>query len=218
MVNPKTQYSILTVSDDIQKPKDLEGKKVIVMQGTVMQYFWEQYAVANDIDTSKIEIINSVDTASLLQTGQADAYVALTYVTNYMQSIGIGKVFDNGEDVKLGSTTGVVTLKSDLLKEHEELAVALNKALIRAYNDATSDPDSFYKSIETPKMSADIMKTEYEFDPSLSYLNPQITDETIKYYEKFNDWLVDHSIISEKVDVNTFVDTSYYSQAVEEIK
>ena len=32
--------NLLTAGDAIQQPKDLEGKRVVVMQGTVMQDFW----------------------------------------------------------------------------------------------------------------------------------------------------------------------------------
>ena len=215
--NPKAQYAILTVGDAIQKPKDLEGKRVVVMQGTVMQYFWEQYVAENGIDAGKVEIINSPDAASLLQTGEADAYVAVAYVVKYMEELGIGRLFDDSGDLENGSTTTVVTLKNDFLAEHPEVAVAINKALIRAYNDATDDPNSFYNAIATPKMSAEVMKTAYQFDPTLSYLTPQLSEDVMQYYEKFDSWLYDHSIISEKVDLNELVDASYYDQAVSEL-
>lgn len=215
--NPKVQYGILTVGDAIQQPKDFEGKRVIVMQGTVMQYFWEQYVAEKGLDAGKIEIINSPDAASLLQTGEADAYVAIAYVVKYMEELGIGRWFDDSGDLENGSTSTVVTLKNDFLAEHPEVAVAINKALIRAYNDATDDPDSYFEAVATPKMSAEIMKTEYQFDLTLSYLTPQLTDDVIRYYEEFDNWLYDHSVISEKVDINELVDASYYKQAISEL-
>ena len=73
-VNQRMQYGVLAHGNDIQTAKDLEGKKVAVLMGSVQQYFWEKYAQANNIDTSKVEVINSTDTASLLQTGSADAF------------------------------------------------------------------------------------------------------------------------------------------------
>ena len=72
-VNQRMQYGVLAGNDEIKTAKDLEGKKVIYLQGSVQQYFWEKYAEANGIDTSKVEVINSTDTASLLQTGAAEA-------------------------------------------------------------------------------------------------------------------------------------------------
>lgn len=218
LINAKAQYGIITTSEDIKDGKDLEGKKVIVSQGTVSQYFWEQYAAAKDIDLDKVEIINSADGASLLQTGEADAYVCMLYVAKYMESLGLGTVFTDGANIKNGSTTGVVTVANSFLAENPEVAVALNKALIRAYKDAAANPEEFYEAIATQQMSKDIMKTAYVFDESLSYLSPEITDETVEYYEYLNDWMYEHKIISQKVDVESFVDTSYYQTAVSELE
>lgn len=35
-------------------PKDIEGKRVIVVAGTALQYAWDSYVEANGIDTSKV--------------------------------------------------------------------------------------------------------------------------------------------------------------------
>ena len=61
-VNQRMQYGVLAHGNNIQTAKDLEGKKVVVLMGSVQQYFWEKYAQANNIDTSKVEVINSTDT------------------------------------------------------------------------------------------------------------------------------------------------------------
>lgn len=216
-VNQKVQYGILTVKDDIKEPKDLEGKRVIVGQGTVIQYFWEHYAAQNEIDTSKVEIVNATDAASLLQTGEADAYVSIMTAAKYMESLGLGKVFDDGSDVDGGNTVGVVTLRNDFLEQNPEAAVAINKALIEAYNDAQADPDSFYNALATEQMTADVQKTGYENDPELTQLNPQITEDVVTHLKDLNDWLVKNQLIGESVDVDTIYDTTYYDKAVEEL-
>lgn len=215
-INSKMQYGILTTSENVKEPKDLEGKRVIVGQGTVVQYFWEQYVAANNIDESKVEVINSTDGASLLQAGEADAYVSLLYVASYMESLGLGTVFDDSVDVKNGSTTGIVLFADSFLDKNPDAAVAINKALIRAYDDASANPDEFYEAIST-QYPEEIMKTEYAFDESLSYLSPEITDEMLEYYENLNNWMYDNQLIAEKVDLDDFIDTSYYETAVSEL-
>lgn len=216
-VNQKVQYGILTVKDDIKEPKDLEGKRVIVGQGTVIQYFWEHYVKQNDIDASKVEIVNATDAASLLQTGEADAYVSIMTAAKYMESLGLGKVFDDGSDVEGGSTVGVVTLRNDFLEQNPQVAVAINKALIKAYGDAQADPDSFYNALATEQMTAEVLKTGYENDPSLTQLNPQITNEVITHLKDLNDWLVENQLIGSPVDVDQLYDTTYYDQAEKEL-
>lgn len=52
-LNSKYQCGILVAADKtdvIKEPKELEGKKVIMMTGTSIQYFWEQYVSHYEID------------------------------------------------------------------------------------------------------------------------------------------------------------------------
>lgn len=216
-VNWKQQYGILVTSDDIKEPKDLEGKKVVVPQGTVSQYFWEQYVKENDLDSSSIEIINSIDGASLLQTGEADGYEINLYQLKYMESLGLGTVFDDGGDMQNGTTSYVFEVLTSLLKEDPEIGVAFNKAIIRAYNDAVANPQELYDAEATETIPADIMATNYAFDTSLWYLSPEITDEAREYYDSLNEWLYEKGLIAEKLDLDTFIDTSYYEKAIEEL-
>lgn len=216
-VNKKTVYGILTTSKDIKKPKDLEGKRVIVGQGTIMQYFWEKYVAANKLDKNKIEIINTTDGASLLQSGEADAYLSIMTSAKLMEKKGLGKVFDDSSSVPEGNSVGVVVLENKFLSKNPKAAVAINKALIRAYKDAQANPESFYKSLATETIPEDIQKSGYEIDPTLSQLNPEITDDVIKRFNELNDWMVKNKIIPSAVDVNKLYDKSFYEQAVKEI-
>lgn len=215
-VNQRMQYAILTNNAQITQPKDLEGKKVVYLMGSVQQYFWEKYAEANQIDTSKVEAVNSSDTASLLQTGSADAAAGNIYVAKYLESLGLGTVLDNADSQDV-YTTQVFTVKSSILQDAPQVGVAVNKALIRAYGDATADPEELYDAVATPVMTKEIMKSEYAFDESLWYLSPEISDDTLQYYKALNDWLYEKQILQNQVDVDTFVDTQYYEQAKQEL-
>ena len=215
--NQRMQYGILSASEDITSAEDLEGKNVVLLLGSVQQYFWEKYVEETGIDDSGISLINSSDTASLLQTGSADAAAGNIYVEAYQASLGVGSIVAYGSDYDI-YTTFVLVLKNNILEEDPEVAVALNKALIRAYEDAIADPEALYAAVETDTMSSEVMKTEYEWDESLWYMSPEIDETTLTYYDELNDWLYENELISEKVDVDSFVDTSYYYQALEELE
>lgn len=217
-VNSELQYGILSVSDDIKEPKDLEGKRVVVPVGTVTQYFWEQYVKSNGLDINKIEVINSLDAASLLSAGEADASVNTSYGIGSLHAKGLGTIFDTGANIEEGYSTQLVTVKTDYLKENPDVAVALNKALLRAYEDVTKNPQVLYDAEDSPNISADVWKEVYSYDTSFEYLSPEITDSTVTYFEHLNDWLYENSITTNKIDVNSLYDTSYYEQAVEELK
>lgn len=217
-VNSNYQYGIVASNSDIKEPKDLEGKTVIIPQGTVIQFFWEQYAKDNGIDTSTVNVINSSDAASLLATGDADAAASALYSTYYYQSLGVGTVIGDSTGSVNESSTMVVTLENNFLTENPDVAVAINKALIRAYEAAKADPEAYYEIVATETIPADIIKQQYTFDESFSYLSPEITDEIIERYKTLDQWLVDNQLISELVDVDKLVDTSYYQQALSELE
>lgn len=218
LTNQKQQYGVLVASDDITEPKDLEGKRVIVVQGSVAQFYWESYAEANGIDIDKVEEINAAaDATSLLQTGEADAYVVNKYMVAYLESVGLGKTLTTGVDTSDIYTTFIFEATSKVLSENPDLGTAVNKALIRAQEASIEDPESLYNALASEYIPADAWKASYDFDDTLSFLSPEITDEALAYYETLTAWMVDHGIVSEQVDISSFVDTSYYAIAAEEL-
>lgn len=219
LVNGQQQYAVISANEEVQTAKDLEGRKVIVPQGTVAQYFWEHYAEARGIDSSRVDIINATtDAQSLLATGDADAYVMQPSSLYYLESLGVGTVIDTGADIPEGSTTYLFEVSSDILTENPQVGVAINKALIRAYNDAAANPQVLYDATASESLPAEFTRKNYEFDTTLSFMSPEITKDKIKYYKGLNDWLLDHSVISNPVDVDSFADTSYYEEAVKELE
>lgn len=213
-VNSRQQSAIIAANPDIKEAKDLEGKKVIVPQGTVMQFFWEHYVEARGLDASKIEIINAVsDAQSLLATGDADAFVANSSALYYMESLGLGTVIDTSADVPDGSTEFLFVVTNRILSEEPDVAVAVNKALIRAHEEITEDIQVLYDSTATETITADFTKRDFEFDDVLDALSPEITDTDFAHFDELNDWLVEQQIIAEKVDVSSFINTQYYDDA-----
>lgn len=215
-VNKKQQYGILATGD-ITSAKDLEGKKVIVPTGTVAQYYWEHYVDQYGIDASKVEIINTTDATSLLSTGKADAYAMTIPILEYFSSLGMGKILDDSTKVENGYTSYLFEVANSVLDENPEVGVAINKALIRAYDAAIENPQDLYEAVSSKQIGADCYAKEYAFDTSFEYLSPEITDESLIYYKNLNEWLLSHSLISQEVDLDSFFDKSYYQKAVEEI-
>lgn len=216
--NNNLQYVILAGNGvEINSPKDFEGKKVIVNQGTVMWRFWKIFADANNLDVSKIEIINSNDATSLLSTGEVDAYVSPLAVGKYFENLGLGKIVVSGADYPGSNSTTVFELENKFLAEHEEVAVAIDKALIRAYRDGAANPDEFYEALASENQPAEVIKSGYEGNENLSQANPEITDEIIAAYEGYNTFLVENQMIGKSVDIKKLVNTTYYEKALAEL-
>lgn len=217
--NSDLQYGIVTANDEIKEAKDLEGKNVIVPEGTAIQYFWENYAKQKGIDTDKVNTINAAeDAASLLMTGDADAVVSTLCGAQSYIHMGIGKLLDTGAGLEDTSSSYVVAAQNSYLEDNPEAAVAINKALIESSDAVLNDENVLYKSSEGENLSAEGWKEVYAYDTSFTYLTPEITSEEKEYWDKFDQWLVDHKLLKEKVDLSEFVDTSYYEQAKKQLE
>jgi sulfonate transport system substrate-binding protein len=213
VTNQKVNYGILTTVEDAQTISDLKGKTAVVFNGSVTQYFWQSYLDAEGIALSDIPSVNSTDATTLLTTGDAQIYPVTAYMSYYLESLGIGHVIDTS-DANIW-TTFVFEVSTGLLNENPDLGVAINKALIRAAEAAQADPQSQYDALASENISAEAWEKYYSPDPTLGNLSPEITDEILAYYEKENQWLLDNGVITNSVDVSTFVDASYYQKAVD---
>lgn len=212
-------YGILVSSDDIKTVKDLEGKKIVVQQGTILQYVWEQIVAEAGIDADKVEVINSnvVDGTSLIQTGDADALLSSANSLKKYENQGVGHLIEGIPDTAYSLT--LFNFSNDILKEAPEVAVAVNKALIRAYNDVVADPQIFYNLLgkKYGEGGADVIEATYTIHSSLEYINPEFDDELNSHIQAVYNWMNENSLLASEVDVDTYFDSSYYQQALEEL-
>ena len=216
--NEQIPLGIISSNPDIKTAKDLEGKKVIVTSGTIMSYFWDQYVSANNLDSSKIELINTVDPVSLLSTKQADAYVSPLTTVNLLSGMGLGNVFDDSTKYQLNDSQAVVAVRNAYLKNNEAAAIAVNKALIRAYKSAVENPDIFYTALESANLPKSIVKTGYAWNETLSQLNPELTSRAISNLDNLKNWAKKNNLISTDINIDSIVNNSYYEKAKADIK
>lgn len=217
--DPHLSYGILTGSEDIKTLKDLEGKKIIVQQGTVLQYVWEQVTDEAGVDKEKVEVINSnvADGISLIQTGDADALLSSSNSLKNFENKGIGHLIEGFPDSAYSLT--LFNFSNEFLKESPEVAVAVNKALIRAYKDVVADPQIFYDILgeKYGDGGAEIIEATYTINSSLEYLNPEYDEELKTGIRTIYDWMNAHSLLASEVDLDTYFDSSYFQQATEEL-
>lgn len=220
ITNPKFLYGLLAIDDNIKNVKDLEGKKVVVQQGTAMQYVWEQIVALTGIDDSKIEVINAsvLDGISLLQTGDADAIISAKYSLDYYAKSGLGHLVEGVPDD--ASSTTLIVLNNDYIAENPDVPVAINKALIEAYNTVEQNPQILYDTMgkKMGDAGAAVIEEGYKVNDSISYLTPEFSEELLKKVNEIYKWQEKNNLLSGKVDVDSFFDSSYYEKALEELK
>ncbi|MGN0600705.1 MAG: ABC transporter substrate-binding protein [Oscillospiraceae bacterium] len=214
--NQKVNYAILTTVEDAESIHDLKDYTAVVFGGSVSDYFWQSYLEAEGIGANEIAHVNSTDATTLLTSGDAQIYPVTAYCAYFFESIGLGHVIDT-KDVNI-FTTFVFEINTNLIKTDPDIGVAVNKALIRASNAAQTDPQKQFDASAGANFDAAAWEKYYSADPTLSNLSPEITDELIEFYKKESQWMLDNGIIITPVDVDTFVDTSFYEKALSSVE
>ncbi|MDY6243798.1 MAG: ABC transporter substrate-binding protein [Lachnospiraceae bacterium] len=215
LTNQKVNYGILTTEKDATSISDLKGKTAVVYGGSITQFFWQNYLVAENIQEDEIPSVNSTDATTLLTSGDAQIYPVTSYMAYFLESTGLGHVIDTS-DANIW-TTFVFEINTDLVQSNPDVGVAVNKALIRSARAAQENPQSQYDALASENISAEAWEKYYSADPTLSNLSPEITNEVLEFYETENKWMLDNGVIANSVDVSSFVDTSYYEKALKEL-
>lgn len=220
VTDPQLLYGILAKDENIKTVKDLEGKKIVVQQGTSLQYVWNRIVDETGIDESKVEVINSnvVDGLSLVQTGDADAVLSSASSVQNFENQGQGHAVE-GINADVAYTVTLFNVSNKILQESPDVAVAINKALIRSYEEVKNDPEKLYSVLGSRygEKGADVIKDTYTINGSLDYISPEINDDFFTYMNDTYAWMKDKSLLAKDIDPNTYIDRSYYEKAVEEL-
>ncbi len=212
----QSNLSIAVAEDsEISVPKDLEGKKVLVSIGTVIEQYWGRVVEEYGIDPGKVEIVN--DPANALQTfiaGNADAFVS---VDIYVAVAGAQKPIKVIDSTKASHPEwgyqGVVGARNEFAKEHPEVITAFLKAYLRGYDDVVADPTlSVQSNVIEGSVSQELAQSLYG-DIDISVYDGDIADENITKLAELNDFLFNNQLTSVSVDINSLIDTSYYEAA-----
>jgi NitT/TauT family transport system substrate-binding protein len=154
MVYNKPPYAIISrKSRGVEKPKDLEGKKLGAPVADPAFAQWKIFAQVNKIDTSKvmIENIGIPVRGPMLAAGQVDAITGLTFSTYVnlkergvpVNDIVVLLMADYG--VKLYGNAIIVNPK--FAAEKPQAVKAFLRALLRALKDTVRNPASAVNSV-----------------------------------------------------------------------
>ena len=216
----KMQMCILAANgSDIKSAKDFKGHKVIVGRGTIYHQCFKSLIADAGIAEEDVEQINTVsDANSVIASGEADALVTASSIGYYLEAQGIGTVVETTADHPEWTSQFFAVGKTDYLKENPEAAKAVIRALKRAYEFSKDNLDEVAEisASLTDGYTADVFEKVYDFDPSFEHFNPEITEESKTKLKALEQFLEDEELISNPVDIDQFVDTSYYEAVINE--
>lgn len=73
-------------------------------------------------------------------------------------------------------------------------------------------PDEFYNAIASPTLGVDVFQKAYGFDDTFAFLDSDIDSGVIDKLNYLSDFMLENGYISKAIDVDSFVDTSYYEK------
>lgn len=218
-VTQSSLNSALVVKKDstISSIKDLKGKKVAFPKGTLLQRFLDEALAANGLSEKDLDLtnMNLVDMGSALLTGKVDAIVTTSSsasklaITNKEAKI----VMDSKDYPDWSGVFGVVG-SDEYLKENPDIAVALIKSLISSRDFVKENKEEAFKIWANEGSDLESAKYVYGYDESFSIFPVEISDSNIKKLNNVVKYLIKNNLIKNEVDINQFIDKSYYEKAV----
>lgn len=221
------RYAIVVQPDFKGGLADLRGKTLSGLFGTtVFPRAVRQITAAGIADPFKeIKIINQdvADGASSLQARQVDAIVTWDPTQEKLLRLGYKSIHDSKE----GENFGWIGLTGNWLKKNgDDAAVRFLKAWITAVwwtsNHIEQSQDWF---AATSRIDKDILKVAESADrylrepvADIKTIDLKIDPATAQGSQAVIDFLVTQKLLSQRIDVNAFVDGSYLDRAQADIR
>lgn len=212
---------IVTKGSSINSIEDIKGKKIIVPKGTINQNYFQHLIDSNNIKINDVDVVNAgADAQSTFLSGSVDGLVTTDIVAQKLVKDNSAKIIESTISKPEWSSQNTVVLRDDYAKDNPDVPVAFLKALIRGKNfmkDSTNDKNEIYKMIDIG-MGEDVIKDALSFDGGkFDFTSVEMNSDSINKLKDVNKFLLDQKLISNSVDVDKFVNKTYYDKAIKEL-
>jgi ABC-type nitrate/sulfonate/bicarbonate transport system substrate-binding protein len=207
----------LLSSANIKTAKDLEGKKVALQKGTVMELLFRNFCRAYGCDISKVEILNmpAPESAAAVVDGSVDAIVSwqpfLGQALNAGKAKGLHFLFydktsfmpgTNGEHRKLHIGWAILDVAPAFLEKNPKTVDALLRVLEKSLAYIKSNPGDSAKLIAAAlKLPVD---TAHDYMNAVQY-GLRIDDARVKEIQTLADDLSQNKLIKAPVNFSKSV-------------
>lgn len=200
----------------IENPKDLEGKRLGVLQGTTSQVFADRFIEKYGLDRSKVIIVNLTPVAiqSSMLTKEIDAgSLWQPFVHNIVKQLGADALVFGDKDVYTAYMN--IAILKDWAQQHPQTVARVLKAHIKAEDFAKTNKDEaiaivaqeiglekdilaqmWDEYIYQVDIKPDLLKEIYAEGAWIQKSQPQFQGKPLP---SFDDWAVNRSFLS-KID------------------
>lgn len=211
---------VVSKTSGIKSLKDLKGKKIAYVRGATPQMYLVRVLAEAGLTFDDIEPVNSTlpDGLSTLASGGVDAAVVSGGQETQLANEGLVKALHDGAkaDASTYFEPTVLIGRTVYLKDHDEVTVAILKALLKARADVIADPEGFIK-LSSEKSGNPIEVIKAQNAAGQETLRPaSLSDDMIDSLKSVQKFELDNKIIQSEVDIEGWTDSTYLKQAIEE--
>lgn len=212
---------VVSSNSSINSIEDIKGKKIIVGKGTIAQNYFQHLIDANNIKISDVDVVNAGgDSTSTFLSGSVDGLVTNDTTSQKLVKDNSAKIIASTVDKQEWSSQNVVVVRDDYAKDNPDVPVAFLKALIRGkdFIKNTEDKNEIYKILDSG-MGEEITKKALSFDgEKFDFVGVEINSNSIDKLKDLNKFLLDQKLINNSVDIDKYINKTYYDKAVKELK
>lgn len=216
LIQHNTSGIISQASDNIQSPKDLEGKTYATWENPVEQAVIKSLMEADGGDFSKLNLVPStvsdvitalntnIDTVWIFYAWDGVATELKGYNTNFMDFAKLNTTFDY--------YTPIIIANNDFLAENPDTAKAFLAATAKGYEYAIENPDAAADILleAAPELDPEIVKASQE------WLADQYIADAEKWgyidparWDGFYTWLTENNLVDGELPAGTGYSNDY---------
>ena len=205
--------SLIVAKDSpIRELSDLRGKKIAVARGSSAWYFLYKVLEAAELQPTDLDIVylEPNEAQSAFDGGSVDAWAIWDpLLTHEIQAKEARVLIDNQAVGAISPIFGLARTK--FAEAHPDLVVKFLQTYEKGrqwyhdYHDEAADILATFKKMEKPFVS-DVMG-------NINRINQPVDETYIKAHQEIADFLFQHDVIKQKLDVSKLVDNSYYEKA-----
>jgi aliphatic sulfonates family ABC transporter substrate-binding protein len=219
--NPASGSSSIIVrnNSEIKSVKDLKGKKVAYLKGTMRHATLVKVLKTEGMSIQDIESFNLNFEASgpALIRGDIDALVESETTVFELISKGAARMIWRGRDhPEFVSPASTVTVRRDFAMKHPDIVKRVLKIDLKTAQWADEHPEETIKIFANATKQNE-KKVRESYPEKKFYQNPQITDRALQSLKEEEQFMKENNLLEGKVDFNSWVDKSFLDSALGEL-
>jgi sulfonate transport system substrate-binding protein len=209
-----------SAASGVETLADLRGKSIAYQRGATPQMYFLRVLHEGGLTVDDVEPINTTIPEGIagVTTGSIDACV---YSNGQIQELiddGTVRVLHRGFDAdrSVYYEPSVYIARTDFYNENKDVAVAVQKALLKARDKGKEDPDAYYRlQAEKSGNSLETILATAEFDLDVA-IPLSLDEQYITSLKSILDFLHENELTTGNVDFDTWVDDYVVIRAAEE--